>query len=348
VVLPVNPDLVARRRGPAPKNDDAQDARIACLLALDRHTSLRPLIPHGELAAELRAIAHDDERAARDQRRLLNRLRHDLISTDPAALAIAGDDLGAPTMLRLLERWPTRDQLASASHQELVAFARAGRHGWPDRLADKVAAALATDHFTPRDYLVRAKADTIRLAATQLLAIASQRRAWERRMAELLVGAPRHGQARQPREDNPGQALPGGKVYLSFPGLGDRLAARVAGEIGDHIDQYQSPNALACYAGKAPVTRRSGKSELVVATRLACNRYLADAVQQWAFCSLRRSGWAREFYDAQRARGKTHHAALRALGNRWLEILWHCLIRGQLYDEATHIASRNRALGKAT
>ena len=29
VVLPVNPDLVARRRGPAPKNDDAQDARIA-------------------------------------------------------------------------------------------------------------------------------------------------------------------------------------------------------------------------------------------------------------------------------------------------------------------------------
>jgi transposase len=166
-------------------------------------------------------------------------------------------------------------------------------------------------------------------------------------MAELLVGAPRQGRTRQPGEDQPGQALPGGKVYLSFPGLGDRLAARVAGEIGDHIDQYQSPNALACYAGKAPVTRRSGTSELVVATRLACNRYLADAVQQWAFCSLRCSGWAREFYDAQRARGKTHHAALRALGTRWLEILWHCLMRGQLDDEATHTTNRNRALGKA-
>jgi Transposase len=192
VVLPVNPDLVARRRGPARKKDDAEDARIACLLALDRHTSLRPLIPHGEQAAELRAIARDDERAARDQRRLLNRLRQDLISTFPTALAIAGDDLGAPTMLRLLERWPTRDQLASASHQELVAFARAGRHGWPDRFADRIAQALAADHFTPRDYLVRAKADTIRLAATQLLAIGAQRRVWEQRMAELLVGpAPR-------------------------------------------------------------------------------------------------------------------------------------------------------------
>jgi transposase len=343
VVLPVNPDLVARRRGPARKKDDAEDAPIACLLALDRHPSLRPLIPHGEQAAELRAIARDDQRAARDQRRLGNRLGQDLISTFPTALAIAGDDLGAPTMLRLLERWPTRDQLASTSRQELLAFARAGRHGWPDRFAQ----ALATDHFTPRTYLVRAKADTIRLATTQLLVIASQPRVWEQRMAELLVGAPRQGHTGQPREDQPGQALPGGKVYLSLPGLGDRLAARVAGEIGDHPQQFGSPNALACYAGKAPVTRRSGKRELVLATRLAGNRYLADAVQQWAFCSLRCSGWAREFYDAQRARGTPHHAALRALGNRWLEILWHCLIRGQLADQATHTANRNRALGKA-
>jgi len=345
-VLPVNPDLVARRRGPARKKDDAEDARIACLLALDRHTALRPLIPHGELAAELRAIARDDERAARDQRRLLNRLRQDLLSTYPAALAIAGDDLGAPTVLKLLERWPTRDLLVAASRQELVAFARANRHGWPERLADKIGTALAGDHFTPRDYLLRAKADTIRLAATQLLAITTQRKAWERRMGELLLGAPGHGQTGQPQEDQPGQALPG-QVYRSFPGLGDRLAARVAGEIGDHPQQFGSPNALACYAGKAPVTRRSGRSELIVATRLACNRYLVDAVQQWAFCSLRCSSWAREFYDAQRTRGKTHHAALRALGNRWLEILWHCLIRGQLYDEATHTANRNRALGKA-
>jgi transposase len=194
---------------------------------------------------------------------------------------------------------------------------------------------------------VRAKADTIRLAATQLLAIGAQRRVWERRMGHLLLGAPCSGRAHQPRSDQPGQAVPGGKVYLSFPGLGDRLAARVAGEIGDYPEQFQSPNALGCYAGKAPVTRRSGKSELVVACRLACNRYLADAVQQWAFCSLRCSGWAREFSDAQRARGKTHHAALRALGNRWLEVLWHCLMRGQLYDEATHVANRNRALGRA-
>jgi len=350
-VLPVNPDLIARRRGPARKKDDTEDARIACLLALDRFTTLRPLIPHGPVAAELRAIARDDERACRDERRLLNRLRADLIATFPAALAIAGDDLGAPTFLRLLQSWPTAAELRAATREEITTLARAGRHGWPDRFADRIEQALnSTDVFTARDYLVRAKADTIRLCAVQLLAIGAQRRSWEKRMGELLLGAPRGGRARQPRpapEDGGSprpHSFPGGEIYLSFAGLGDRLAARVAGEIGDHIDYFTSPNALQCYAGKAPVTRRSGNSEFVVAHRLACNRHLRDAVQTWAFCSLSSSGWAREFYDSHRARGHTHHATLRALGNRWLEVLWHCLTRGALYDEALHTANRNRAL----
>ena len=50
-VVPVNPDLVARRRGPAKKKDDSEDARIACVIALDRFERLRPLVPHGEEAA---------------------------------------------------------------------------------------------------------------------------------------------------------------------------------------------------------------------------------------------------------------------------------------------------------
>lgn len=346
-VLPVNPDVVARRRGPARKKDDAEDARICCLLALDRHVGLKALVAHGELGGELRAIGRDDERAARDQRRLLNRLRADLQATYPAALAIADGDLGAPTVLRLLERWPTQPELAAASREELVGFARAGRHGWPDRFAERVTAALAAPALPTRDYLVRAKSAGIRLAATQLLALHEARRGWEKRMGELLLGGPRTGRDHTVKDPDPGNAFPGGDIYLSFPGLGDRLAARVAGEIGEHIDQFDNPNGLQCYAGAAPVTRRSGKSDFVVARRLAHNRYLGDAVHQWAFCSLTRSMWAREFYDTKIGAGKSHHGALRALGNRWLEILWHCLIKGVHYDEDLHQANRNRALGRA-
>ena len=335
-VVPINPDLIGRRRGPARKEDDAEDARFACLLALDRFVALKPLFPHGEAAAELRAIARDDARAAKDQRRLLDRLPADLLAVFPAVIPIAGDDLGAPTFLKLIEKWPIAADLAQASRAEIEAFARSCRHGWSDRFADTVVTALETRQFTPRPALVRAKADTIRLYATQLLAIDQQRRTWERRMGQLLISHDRGG-------DMPGRTFTGGEVYLSMAGLGVCLAARIAGEIGDHPSQFDSPRALACCAGKAPVTRRSGKSELVVAKRLACNRYLDDAFQDWAFRSLRWSPWARDYYDELRARDKGHHAALRSLGVRWLTILWTCLNPGVLYDETLHQANRQRA-----
>jgi hypothetical protein len=342
-VLPVNPDLVARRRGPAKKKDDAADARICCLLALDTYTELRKLIPHGQIGAELRAIARDDERAARDERRIGNRLRADLLAVFPAAIGIAGGDLGAAVFLKLLARWPSAAELAAASCEELEAFARSARHGWPGRFTEQVIAAMAAPQLAARPELARAKAGSIRLAATQLLLLRDQRRAWERRMGELLLGAPRHGRDHTPKDPDPGKAFPGGETYLSMPGLGDRLAARVAGEIGEHFEQFTTPNALQCYAGRAPVTRRSGRSEFTIARRLACNRHLGEAVQQWAFCSLRQSAWARQFYDEKIAAGKSHHTTLRALGNRWLEVLWHCLHKGVLYDEATHTANRQRS-----
>lgn len=346
-VLPVNPDLVARRRGPAKKKDDAEDARICCLLALDQYAELRRLIPHGETGTELRAIARDDERAARDERRIGNRLRADLLAVFPAAIDIAAGDLGAPVFLRLLERWPSAGALAAASHDDIEAFARSCRHGWPARLADRVTGAMSAPRLAARPELARAKTGAIRLAAAQLLAIRAQRREWERRMGELLLGSPRYGRAKTPKDPDPGKAFPGGEIYLSMPGLGDRLAARVAGEIGEHFEQFTTPNALQCYAGRAPVTRRSGRSEFTIARRLACNRHLGDAVQQWAFCSLSRSAWAREFYDAKITAGDSHHAALRKLGNRWLEVLWHCLHLSTRYSETTHAANRNRARGIA-
>lgn len=76
---------------------------------------------------------------------------------------------------------------------------------------------------------------------------------------------------------------------------------------------------------------------------LVGGRPLRQACMQWAFCSLARSGWARAFYDRQRANGKTHFKALRALANRWLEVL-HALLRTRRrYDADVHQANRTKA-----
>ena len=168
----------------------------------------------------MRSLARDDERAARDQRRLLNRLRADLQITFPAALTLAGDDLGAPTVLRMLERWPTQAELTAATREELVAFARAGRHGWPDRFADHVAAALAVPRLPGRDHLVRRRRPPSGWRLCSCWRCMRPVRAWERRMAELLLGGPRTGREHTVKEPDPGKAFPGGEIYLSMPGLG--------------------------------------------------------------------------------------------------------------------------------
>jgi hypothetical protein len=72
-----------------------------------------------------------------------------------------------------------------------------------------------------------------------------------------------------------------------------------------------------------------------VLARYARNRRLADALQQWAFCCLRGSPGARAYYQALRARGIGHQAALRQLSNRLVGILHGCLANCTLYNEDT-------------
>ena len=69
--------------------------------------------------------------------------------------------------------------------------------------------------------------------------------------------------------------------------------------------------------------------------RYARNRRLADALHQWAFCSLKGSPGARHYYRALRSRGIGHHAALRQLSNRLVGILHGRLKTGTLHNEHT-------------
>ena len=94
------------------------------------------------------------------------------------------------------------------------------------------------------------------------------------------------------------------------------------------------------------MTKASGRVR-VVAARFACNRFLRQALLLWALCSLRVSPWARAAYDRHRQAGKSHYTALRAVANRWLEILHHLLATGQRYDEAVHQRNRAHAVGDA-
>jgi len=125
---------------------------------------------------------------------------------------------------------------------------------------------------------------------------------------------------------------PDAVVVRSLPGLGTIIGARVLGEFGDEPDRYGTAKSRKNYAGTSPITRASGTKKAVLARHVR-NRRLADAIYLWSFAALTASPGARVFYDQHRAAGGTHHAALRALGNRLVGVLHGCLEHHALYDE---------------
>ena len=139
---------------------------------------------------------------------------------------------------------------------------------------------------------------------------------------------------------------PDAVVVRSLPGLGTILGARVLGEFGDAPDRYASAKSRRNYAGTSPITRASGTRRIVLARHVRNDR-LADAIYLWAFSALTKSPGARVFYDAHRAAGDTHHAALRALGNRLVGILHGCLTHHTSYSETTAWAHRTTKLTQA-
>jgi transposase len=328
-VYALNPKAVERYRErtrlSGGKTDPADAELLARILVTDRDRH-QPLRPSNAVIEELHVLARQDEAAGRDQTRLHNRLRQDLLAAFPAVLD-AFPELAALSALRFLERWPNATEAGALSEAAIVAFLREQGHFRPDAAAARIHAALHADVLAAPAHLAAARAGAIRLAARQLLLLREQRAAWEKHLRTLLDGD---------------QAHPDGEILLSLPGLDARLAARVLGEIGDRRERFPTPAALQSYAGTAPVTKASGRTRVVVARR-ACNRFLRQALLRWAFCSLTTSAWARTYYDEHRQSGQTHFTALRCLANRWLRILHHLLATAQRYDEDTHQRNRTHA-----
>lgn len=126
---------------------------------------------------------------------------------------------------------------------------------------------------------------------------------------------------------------PDAEIYLSQPGTGKILGARVLGKFGDDPRRYRDGKARRKYAAISPLTRASGKK--VGAARFIHNDRLVDGLNAQAFAALGASPGARAYYDELRARKIERNDALRRLANRLVGILHGCLKAGTFYDEAT-------------
>ena len=124
------------------------------------------------------------------------------------------------------------------------------------------------------------------------------------------------------------------------------MAARLIGTRGSNRERFGSAEKLQCFTGMAPVTVKSGQQEWIH-WRWACSQFDRQTIHEWAGHSMKKCEWAREYYDEQRAKGKGHHAAVRALGYKWERILYRCWKDRTTYDEERYLASRRRSASGA-
>jgi len=324
-VYAINPLAVARyrdRHNVAGAKSDAGDAKVlADLVRTDRHNH-RPIAGDSPDAEAIKVLARGHQNLIWARNRHTNQLRNALREYYPAALE-AFDDLADRDALAVLGRAPTPGIGATLSISQLRStLKRAGRQRNLDRRAAEIQAALRSEQLAAPSVLAQAFSAT----TTAAVGIISE---LNRQITDLETAL----------EDRFEQH-PDADIYLSLPGLGDVLGARVLGEFGDDPHRYASAKSRKNYAGTSPLTVASGKKRAVLARHVR-NRRLYDAIDQWAFCSLSASSGCRAFYDQRRAAGDLHHQALRSLGNRLVGILHGCLHAHVTYDENTAWSHRH-------
>ncbi len=327
-VFAVNPMSTSRyrdRHSTSGAKSDPGDAKVlADMVRTDRHNH-RPVAADSEAVQAIKILARAHQTMIWSRGRQTNGLRSALREFYPAALA-AFDDLTSTDALEVLRVAPTPELGRGLSVSKIAAALRpGGRQRRVDERAVEIQAALRAPQLASPAAISTAMGASVAASVAVIAAMVTQ-------IAELA------------RELEAGfESHPDAEVVRSLPGLGTVLGARVLGEFGDEPNRYGTAKSRKNYAGTSPITRASGTKRVVLA-RYARNQRLADAIYLWAFAALSASPGARVFYDIHRAAGDTHHAALRALGNRLVGILHGCLDHHAAYSENiawAHRAERN-------
>jgi transposase len=317
-VFPVNPLQASRyreRHGVSGAKSDAGDAHmLADMVRTDSH-QLRAAAGDSPQAAGIKVVARTHKTMIWERTRAVQRLRHQLREYFPAALE-AFEDLDAPDTLELLGKAPDPARARKLTRAQVsAALKRARRRNIPGK-ATAILAALRSEQLGQPPALTAAYAATVRSLIAVIATLNEQVKTLQGQVEEHFG---RH---------------PDAEIYLSQPGIGPILGARVLGEFGDDPRRYRDGKARRNYAATSPITRASGRRK-VVAARFIHNDRLADALNAQAFAALSASPGARACYDELRNRGIGHNDALRRLANRLVGILHGCLKTGTLYDEAT-------------
>jgi transposase len=336
-VWAINPKQLERfrdRTSAAGAKDDRRDAWVAATaLRTDRHC-YRQVEESTELVVELRELGRLRERLGEQLRRASQQLRARLFEIWPELLELCpGAD--EPWLWALLEKAPSPSEGRRLSRQALQTLLR--QHRIRRLPAATLHQQLQRQPVPASAARVAATRYESELLVAQLRLLRQQCKDCERRLTQRLKAAV----AAEKKSAGAEGGAPAGdvEILLSWPGLGVLVATTLIGEAAHLLRDYQR---LRLVAGVAPVTKRSGKSSIIL-RRLSYNRRLQNAVHYWIGNALKKDAHLRARYRQLRAHGHGYAHALRQLGDASLRALAAALQAHTLYQPQNSLEEKPAA-----
>ena len=326
VLFPVHPTTAAKYREtfvPSGAKSDPSDTASLLDLLLRHRDTLRRLQPDTEATRLLQFLVEGRRHAVDEKTRQSNRLGDCLKRYFPQVPRWF-DDVSSLLVGALLERWPSLPQLQRVHPGTLRQFFQRQNCRSAELIQQRIAAIREAVPAT-EDKAVVEGCSMIALGLVAQIAVLRKNIAdIDKRIHEVI------------------SSHPDGALFASLPGAGEVLVPRLVVAFGTDRNRWESAYEMQCFSGIAPVTVSSGKTEWVH-LRWACPKFQRQTFHEWAGHSIQYSEWAKAYYQHQRqVEKKDHHAAVRALGFKWIRIAFRCWKDRTPYDEATYLESLRR------
>lgn len=329
-VFPIHAATLARYRQamfPSGAKDDPSDAELALDLMLKYPEKIKPLKPSSDASRALNLLVEQRRMLVEDKRRAVNRLINALKQYYPLPLTMFSHR-GSDLFCEFLLTWPTLKQLKRAREKTIRAFF-SKRGGNAVANTDKRIKAINDAMALTEDSSVIEPYSLLSVTlCNQIVLLNKSIKAYDVKIDELF------------------NQMPDADIFASLPGTGPCLAPRLLAAFGEDRSRFTSAQEIQNYAGLSPVTERSGNKEWIH-WRWQCSTFIRQTFVEWSAKSVHQSYWAGLYYEKQRAKGKAHQAAVRALAFKWARIVFKCWQTKTPYSEARYLKAlkeRNSSL----
>jgi transposase len=321
-LYPVNPQTLSQFRKafyPSGAKDDPTDADLLLEILMAHRQHLRVWVPDDELTRSIQLLTEDRRHLVDERTALTNQLMAALKTYFPQALDWFGD-LHTARACAFLQRWPSLQHLKQASVSSIRKFYTAQGYRGEDKREQLIGNIKKAQPLTQDGAVLLSGAMKAQALVMQIPLLTESIERYDEQIATLF----------KQHDDS--------TLFSSFPGAGQALAPRLLAAFGSDRGRFEFAAEMQQLAGIAPVTEKSGTG-IWIHWRLACCKFLRQTFHEFAGRSILESDWARAHYDQLRKRGKSHHAALRALAFKWIRIIFRCWKTRTPYDEAVYCKS---------